>query len=267
MSLFQLSQEEIMTFFMVLLRMSILLAVLPFFGDRMVPGPVKILLSVALSLLIYPYLIKSGSISPSDALIWGRTASGIVMTAALEVLVALSLGFVAKLAFEAIQFGANLIGTYMGLASASQYDPHQESQTQMIAQLQMAIAMLLFLSIDAHHVMLLGIIDSYRTVGLGQMGLGQFFANQWIEITASIFRFALQLSAPVAVVIFGVNVAFGVIAKAMPQVNILVLSMGATAFIGMIVLLIGLPEFGSVSAQVFERMGDWMHMMMQTLKG
>ena len=60
----------------------------------------------------------------------------------------------------------------MGFSTASTYDPHQESQTQVVAQIQMAIAMLLFLALDGHHLMLRASLESYRIVGVG--GLAGF---------------------------------------------------------------------------------------------
>ena len=59
--------------------------------------------------------------------------------------------------------------------------------------------------------------------GFVKSGLNGAFAHRLIELTGEVIKFGLQLSAPVAVCLFGVNVAFGVIAKAMPQINILVL--------------------------------------------
>lgn len=261
MDIFQLNEEEILCFFAVLVRFTTLVVALPMFGDKFVPSPVKILFGLILSVVIYPGLVANRVINPGDAVVWGATAAGIAMMVAKEVLVGVVLGLTAKVAFDAILFGANLVGTFMGLAAASSFDPHQESHSQVVAELQMAIAMLMFLTLDGHHLMLRAAMDSYAIVGLGAANAGAAFAEHWIAITSQVLKFGLQLSAPVAVCLFAVNLAFGVMAKSMPQANILVLSFSVTIFVGVFVLYLSVPHFGVISGNILERMGDWMGQM------
>lgn len=273
-SLFDFSQEEMLSFFAVLVRFSVLFSVLPFVGDKVIPMPVKVLLSLAVTIALFPMLVARGNINPAQAAIWGATAGGIVGTIALEVLCALVLGYTARLSFEAIQFGGNLVGTFMGFSTAAQYDPHQESQTQVVAQIQMAIAMLLFLALDGHHVMLRASLQSYSFVGIGGMagfvksGMNGAFSARIIQLTGEVVKFGVQLAAPVAVCMFAVNVVFGVLAKAMPQLNILVLSFAVTALIGLLVMLLSVPEFQGAATNVFSLMGEWMNgILVQMAKG
>lgn len=272
MSLFNFNQEEILTFFAVLVRYSVLFSILPFVGDHYVPAPVKILLSLSVTMALFPALISSGAVHPGDAAIWGASASGIVGTVAAESMTALVLGFTAKLAFEAVNFGGNLVGNFMGFGIASTYDPNQASQTQVVAQVQMALAMLLFLVLDGHHLMLRATLGSYSIVGVGgaellSKGANPAFARQMIDLTGQVVRFGIQIAAPVAVALFGVNVAFGVLAKAMPQLNILVLSISVSALVGLAVMFLSLGEFQSVVGDLFGRIGDWIGMAALGLKG
>jgi flagellar biosynthetic protein FliR len=270
-SLFDFSQGEMLSFFAVLVRFSVLMAVLPFVGDRVVPTPVKILLSLAITIALFPMLVARGNINPAQATVWGASAGGIVGTICLEVLVALVLGFTAKLTFEAVNFGGNIVGTFMGFAMAAQYDPHQEAQTEVVAQLQMAIAMLLFLALDGHHLMLRASLSSYQIIGIG--GLGGFiktgmngaFVHRIIELSGDVIKFGLQLAAPIAVCMFGVNVAFGVLAKAMPQLNILVLSLAVSALVGLVVLFLTIPEFQGAATNIFALMEEWMNSVLQAM--
>jgi flagellar biosynthetic protein FliR len=263
--LFEFSQEELLCFFAVLIRFSVLISILPLFGDRFVPGPAKILLSLAVTFTVFPALLASGMIHPREAEIWGATAGGLVGTLAIEVLTGLTLGFVSKLVFESISFGANMTGNFMGFAAASIFDPHQESQTQVVGEIQMAIAMLLFLALDGHHLMLRATLESYRWVGLGQAVFSQAFASRLIELTSYVLKFAIQFSAPVGLAIFSVNIAFAVLAKTLPQMNLLVMSFAASAMVGLLVLAGSLAEFSGLSTALFGRGGDWMALIAKTL--
>jgi flagellar biosynthetic protein FliR len=256
--IFNFSEPEILTFFAVLVRYSVLIAVLPFTGDRTVPVPAKVLFALAVTMALYPALVRTGQVHPADALVWGATTGGIIATIVLESLVGLVLGFVARLLFDTILFAGNLTGQFMEFATASMYDPQTESQSQVIAQFQMAVAMLIFLAIDGHHLMLRAALGSYAIVGLGKASFGAALSTQVIAMTGQVFKFGLQITAPIAITLFAVNTAFGVLAKAMPSVNILVLSFAITAFVGLAVMFLSMPEFAGACTSLFGRIGDWM---------
>lgn len=262
MALAQFNFNEVLTFFAVLVRMSVLFAVVPFLGDRLVPGVIKILVALAISISLFPAMVSSGYVRVSDARIWGASVSGIVSTLTLEVIFGLALGYVSRLIFEAIGLGANLVGNYMGFASASTYDPHQESQTEVIAHIQTTIAMLLFLALDGHHILINAIVDSYRIVGIGRAGFSELFAQRLIQMTGEVFRFGVLMSAPTALGLFLLNMIFGVLSKALPQMNILVLSFAANALVGFAILFISFLEFHDSVGSLFVHMNEWMRSLM-----
>src|SRR6478735_6529521 len=109
MSLFNFSQEELLCFFAVLVRYSVLMTVLPFVGDRAVPAPIKLLLSLAITIALYPALVRRGQIQPGGALIWGASAGGIAGVVAMEAIFGLIMGFVARMVFDTVTFGGNLV--------------------------------------------------------------------------------------------------------------------------------------------------------------
>lgn len=269
MSLFNFNQEELLCFFVVLVRYSVLIAVMPFTGDVQVPATVKVLLSLAISIALFPMLLGGGHVRPADAAVWGNDAGSLIGTVAMEVVIALVLGYTARLAFDAISFGGNLIGNFMGFGIASTYDPNQQSHTQVVAELHMVIAMLVFLALDGHHLMLRTALTSYDIVGVGgqwattsaRMAVGA----RLIDLCGQVLRFGIQISAPIAVVIFAINVVFGVMARAVPQLNILVLSVAASAFVGLLVLFMSLGEFQGAATGILGRMDDWMGAMLRAM--
>ncbi len=252
------SIAEILLFFAVLVRMSVMVAIVPFLGDRTVPTPVKILFSLAVTFSLFPTLIHLDYIHVDEAARWGMTTSGIVGTTFMEVVAGLVLGFSARLIFEAISFGANLAGTFMGFSMANIYDPHMETQSQVFAQLQMAIAMLLFIILDGHHFMIRAMVDSFRIAGIGHINMGSALSDRLVAFTTEVIRFGVQVGAPVGISIFAVNIVFGVLSKAMPQLNVLSMSFAVTILIGLVATWISMPEFGSVVASLIDHMDIWM---------
>lgn len=265
MSLFNLSIPEVLCFFAVLVRFSVLIALLPFTGDKTIPTPIKVLLSLAITLALFPALVARGEINPAEALVWGGTTAGIVKTVVLEAVIGFVLGYTARLSFDAISLGSNLVGTFMGYASASMYDPHQETHSQVVAEIQMALAMLIFLTLDGHHLMLRASLDSYRIVGLGQAEFGAQFVEKITMLSGQVIRFGIQIAAPVAISLFAVNVMFGIMSRAMPNLNVLMLSFSVTGIVGLLVMLISMPEYQSVAGNILERMGDSMETMLTAM--
>jgi flagellar biosynthetic protein FliR len=247
--------------------MSVMIALLPFFGDRIVPIQLKILLALVVSVVLFPVLVSSGYVRPADANLWASHVSGIASTVGLEVIFGLILGYIAKIAFDGIAMGANLVGNFMGFASASYYDPHQESQTEIIAQLQNSLAMLIFLSIDGHHFMLKAAVSSYQFVGVGKAVFGPILSQHLISVSAHVFQYGLQLATPVAISLFSVNLIFGIMSKAIPQINIFVLSFTVSALIGFIVLFLSVSEFQEVVVGIFEKSKEWLEVGMMAMAG
>ncbi len=266
MGMFEFSDNEILSFFAVLVRITVLFAVLPLLGDRFVPSTLKVLFGLATSFIVFPSLTAKGFIHTEDAAVWGSSVAGITWMIVQEAGLALILGYTARLIFDAIQFGGNLVGNFMGFSAANTFDPHQESQTQVIAELQAALATLVFLSLDGHYLMLKAALDSFHWVGLGKAALGSSVSHQLTLFTAKVIEFGVLLSAPIAICLFVVNVAFGIMAKAMPQLNVLVLSFAVSALVGLAILLIGLPEFQSVSGSVLGRVDEWLIDIIKAIK-
>lgn len=265
MNLFQFSPNEMITFFAVLVRYSILFSLLPLVGEKAVPATVKILLSLSVSICLYPGLIKSGVIHPEAASQWSATMGGIISTISSEALVGILLGFISKFAFDAINMGANFMGAQMGFSMATIYDPMQESHTIVISEIHFALAMLAFLAFDGHIYILKSALSSYEIVGLGQGSLSGVTSQYLIEMTGQLIKFAIQISAPVAIVMFLVNIVFGVLSRALPQMNILILSFAITTGLGMVIMFITLPEFMSISMNLIGKTDEWMSGILYSL--
>lgn len=260
-----LNENEILTFFAVLVRYSVLIALIPILGEKAVPALVKILLALSISVALYPALVTRGWIRPSDAAQWGTTVGGLVRVFGLEVMVGLILGFISRLVFDAVSMAGDIAGTAMGLASANLYDPQQDSQSQLLSRIQGTLALMLFLALDGHHLVLRAVLTSYRWIGLGELHFDGNMAQGWLRYTGQLFRMALQLAAPIAIVLFVVNIFYAVMAKAIPQLNILVLSMSISGMLGLFVLLLSMPGFFDATRDWFSQMGDdlvqWMKWM------
>ncbi|NDG85540.1 MAG: flagellar biosynthetic protein FliR [Proteobacteria bacterium] len=245
------STAELLSFFMVLIRISTLVMLLPVFGDKVVPSTVKILLSLTFSAVLFPVLKSSGMIRLRDAEIWSETSGKLLMTIGTEVLVGIGVGFASQLVFHAIQIAGDFMSQLMGFSMASMYDPHMETQTVVLGQLFSALAMLTFLALDGHHMLFRAMVETFHSIPQGHLALNEAFKNSMLGLVKNTLLFGIQLSAPMAACMLLVNIVYGVLSKALPQLNVLTLSMAASALIGSLVLIVTYPGIQSGMSNIF----------------
>ena len=117
-------------------------------------------------------------------------------------------------------------------------------------------AMLLFLSLNGHHVFLKALVQSYEVVPIGGLKVSRSLIGYVLETSAQVFLIAAKLSAPMALMIFLINCAFGIVAKAVPQINVFVVSFTVNILAGFVVLSLSLPVFGTNMGTVFQLMSQ-----------
>ncbi len=252
MQIFTWDEIQIFTFFHVLVRVTSFIVFLPIFGDRAVPAIVKVLLGLSLSIVIHPIVWAQGLRVMPEVFNSQTKLIGSVMG---EVAFGILAGYVARWVFDAVQFSGHLVATTMGFSMASIMDPHTETQTTAIAELQYVMAAMLFLALDGHHIYLQAVLDSFKILpfaGSKILMMNEGMGNYLIRMTAEVLTLGVKLSAPILVVIFIINMTFGMLARAVPQLNFLVVSFAANIIIGMFIVIISLPAFMSMVNTAFD---------------
>jgi flagellar biosynthetic protein FliR len=226
-------QPLIATLFFPFVRAGACLMVAPVFGARFVPGRIRIVLALAISLLISPLV-------PQVAMPTMLSAAGIAATAQ-ELLIGVTIGFVLQLVFDAMALGGQVLANTMGLGFAFNIDPLRGVSTPALGQLYVILGTLTFLTLDGHLAMLQLLVDSFRGLPVGGMG----FDRDTLEMLASwgslIFSGALRIALPGITALLVVNLAFGVVSRAAPSLNLFAVGLPVTLVMGLAIVLYGLP--------------------------
>jgi flagellar biosynthetic protein FliR len=254
------TETEIVPFFASLTRVVGLFMVLPIFGDQAVPPLVKIFLSFTINVVVFPIAAAQG-LAQASAL--GGTDVGIIALVIKEGAVGLTLGFVAKMFFDGLTFAFGHIGNQMGFNMASAYDHHTEANMPVISHMIVIFATMLFLALNGHHVFFKALVQSYEVVPIGGLNFTKSLISYVLETSVQVFWIAARLSAPMALMIFLINCAFGIVAKAVPQINVFVVSFTINILAGFVVLSLSLPVFGTSMGQVFQEMAASMEHLMK----
>jgi flagellar biosynthetic protein FliR len=213
------------------LRVSGFVLTAPAASDTVVPGRVKIVLTLALAFLLAPLVQVPAGLSIFSA-------AG-MLAAVLELLIGVSIGMVVQLAFEALIFAGQSISLTMGLGFATLVDPQRGAQVPVLGQMFMIFGTLIYLSINGHLMLLGALAESFHTLPIGAH-VGQDFLMSVVLWGARVFDTGLLIALPAVIALVIVNLALGVVTRAAPQLNLFGIGFTITLLSGFFVLLSGL---------------------------
>lgn len=232
MEIVELIYKSYPTFFLIFIRtMSILLSA-PFFAVKGVPSAVKIGLSLMIAVMLLP-VIKPVDIPPSF-IAW-------VPAILSEVLIGAAIGFTARVVMAGVELAGQMVGFQMGFGIVNIIDPHTNNQVSIIATFQGLIAMLLFFTVNAHHYFISAIAVSLKIVPPFDAIISGGMINTLVSLSGGIFITALKLGAPVMAALLFANIAMGVVARTVPQINIFMMGFPVTIAVGLLVIGMSMP--------------------------
>ncbi|MFC4067266.1 flagellar biosynthetic protein FliR [Actinoplanes subglobosus] len=184
--------------------------VCPPFSSKMIPGQVKALLSVGLTLPMTPYLTTTvPSLETKD----------LIASAALQVFVGAALGFFTALLFAAVQAAGDLLDLFSGFTLASAYDPFSQSSSSIFGRFYNLVALTLLFAGDGHQMILRGFLQSFRTLPLDATFSTETFSRLLLRGVGEMFLAAVQIAGPLIAVLFLADVALGLLNRVAPALN------------------------------------------------
>jgi flagellar biosynthetic protein FliR len=244
-------------FLLVLARLSGLALAAPIFGHVLVPMRVRAGFVGVLALALAP-TVGTPPVAPASA--WGL--AGLV---AVEAAVGALIGFVAQLVFAGIQLGGQVAGLQVGFGIASLIDPSSQATSTVVAQWEQLAALLLFLVLDVHHVLLRALIDSFRMAPIGQAAISGDVLRGIVAEASGVFAVGVRIAAPVLIVLLLVNGALGVLARTIPQLNVFAVGFPVNVGVGLVVLGASLPFTARFLASRFDGLGDTLGALLGSL--
>jgi flagellar biosynthetic protein FliR len=239
--------EWIAAYFWPFARIGACLMVAPVFGARFVPARLRIVLAAAITVITAPLL-------PPLPAVPVFSIEGVLITVQ-QVVIGLALGFMLQLIFDAIGLGGQLIANSMGLSFAFNVDPMRGASTPALGQFYLLLTTMTFVALDGHLALIEALVRGFETLPPETGGLGA--AGLWtvIGFASRMFAGALAVALPGMTALIVVNLAFGVMSRAAPTLNLFGVGFPIMLAFGLVILVAGLPmvqtTFAALMADVF----------------
>jgi flagellar biosynthesis protein FliR len=225
MDILSLAVNELVRFGVVLSRVGGLMVFAPFFSSRSMPVLVRTVSSLVFTIALLPALPLSlipaqfGLPQLLGAMV-GEVAFGMV------------LGLVATFVFSALQLAGQIVSFQLGFAIINLIDPQSEVETSVFSFIENILGVMFFLLVNGHHWFLKAVADSFLYLPVEGVHLKGPLVGEVLRLSAGMVSAGVQIAGPVLAVTVIADVAMGIISRAAPQINVLIVTMPMKTLIG-----------------------------------
>lgn len=250
-----LSEEQIalqlQLYFLPFVRIAAMLMVMPVVGSRVVAGRIRLVLAVALAVFSAP-LVPDFSPPPLISL-------SNVLLILREITVGVLIGFVFQIVFQVFVLSGQFMAMKMGLGFAMMNDPTNGVQTTVVSQFFLILTTVSFVCVNGHLYLISAIVQSFQTLPIGGSFLSPEKLYTFTKLGAWMFATALIFSLPVLTSLLFVNITFGVMSRAAPQLNIFAVGFPFTLVCGLLLIWMGLLNYTNTFENSMKYGFDFVH--------
>ena len=184
-----------------------------------------------------------------------------------EVVLGFLIGIIPFFVISGVQLAMTLAGQTMGLGMASIIDPTMGTSISSLARIYGDLVTILFLLIGGHYVVIQALTGLGGVWVPGTFILGASSIEMLIEQSARIFEIGVIVSAPVIVALLLTQFVMGLISKAVPSVNIFIVSFPLTIGIGLVLSILAIPDLIIFSTKQFVGMDALLLSLGESMQG
>jgi flagellar biosynthetic protein FliR len=232
----EFGQQQVLGFMLVLARVSPLFLLAPLFSSKLLPARARGIAAVGLAIGIAPIATNApgGGELPTEALAIG----GLLLK---ELLVGLGFAFALGALFAAVQVAGSVLDTMIGFSFGALVDPVTGTNGGVLNQLYALVGVMIFVVIGGDAWVIQGLARSYEAVPLADApAIGTLVEGAQVAFSG-IFAAAIEICAPVLVAALLTDVAFGLVSRVMPQLNVFAVGFPAKVTVGLVLVGASLP--------------------------
>ncbi|TDJ38308.1 MAG: flagellar biosynthetic protein FliR [Gammaproteobacteria bacterium] len=241
-------------FIWALLRIGGFLMVAPVFGNQLVPGRVKVAMAIAIAIVVAPLLHPMPVIT--------EISVALIADVAIQLFAGIGLGFATVVFFQLFVVAGQFIGMQMGLGFAAMVDPGSGVQVTVWSQFFLLLVTLTFIAMNGHLVLLDVLVAGYKLYPTGFGHSTQEVALKIAELGGWMFVSGVLVALPAVISLLIVNMAFGVMSRSAPQLNVFSLGFPFSLVFGLLIVWVALhgwlPQFERLSREILDITLSWM---------
>ncbi len=234
--MFDLTIKNFQIFLLIFFRVIAMVEVAPLLSSSLIPQLAKIGLSFFTAIAVYPWIVEAGYPIPDNIVQYFLLVLG-------EVLLGLIIGFFLSVIYAAFQVAGHFFSLQMGFGASQVYDPLAQIEIPIMGQFLNLIAMFTYVSVGGFQkFMLVGVLSSFKSLRAVDLVLGrEYLFKIFIGGLGRLFSSALTIAFPILGSLLLVSISLGLLAKAAPQMNLLMMGFPISIGVGFLVLFLAIP--------------------------
>lgn len=239
--------NDFLTLFFIFIRVTAMLFTAPAFSSNTVSTTAKLFFSLTFAYILY-FIVKPNQIAYSVGY------PLLISYAFKEALTGMIMGFSLNFVFYGISYAGSQMGMDLGLSMAQMFDPSTEVENNVIGQVLNLAAILVFFTIDGHHILIRGLAVSFNIIPLGHYSINESVYLILLKYSAGIFIIAIKIAAPVMVAFFLMHTAAGIISRIIPQMQVFFVMQPLQIILGLGLLSASAPIFVMLMKYMIEQL-------------
>ena len=249
-------------FLLIMARVFAMIEIAPLFSSQSIPQQVKVALSVLCAFLVFPWVAAAGYPIPADALSYVLLLIG-------EALVGIIMAFFLAIIYVAFQVSGQLFSLQMGFGASSVFDPLAQVEIPLMGQLLNLVAMMIFIGVDGfQRLFYIGVVRSFQAVrAVDFVGVREGLLVGMLVRLSQLFQYSLVLAFPILGTLVLVYVAMGLLAKAAPQMNLLILGFPISISVSFMLIFVSMPFLADAFAALLDHAFDGLLEVLRLVRG
>lgn len=228
-------EQWIAAFLWPLFRIASFFMAVPLLGSQLINARIRLMLALAVTMVVAPLLPAMpdfDGLSVNSYLIIGQ-----------QIIIGAMMGFLFQVFYQIFVLGGQMIAMQMGLGFASMTDPANGISVVMLGQFYLTLIMMIFVALNGHLIMIEVVVRSFDVVPVTLDALDR--NSYWKVVMAGTWMFsaAFLMAVPAVTALLVVNMAFGIMSRAAPQLNILAIGFPFTMVLGLFINWVNLGGF------------------------
>ena len=258
----ELFQQNFQLFLLVLVRILAMVQIAPLLSSSAIPQTARMGLSLFAAIAVLPWVAEMGYVIPGDFVQYALLILG-------EVLLGTIIGFLLVIIYATFQVAGQFFSLQMGFGASQVFDPLAQIEIPLMGQFLNVIGMLVFISVDGlRKFFLVGVLRSFQTVTAYNLVSARGYLFQlFLRSLGELFEISLTVSFPILGTLLLISITMGLLAKAAPQMNLLMMGFPIAIGAAFLLLFLSMPFLMAAFGRIVDASFDGVARTLRAMQG